>query len=99
MTNSSPRATSTPASKSRRASYRSRRIASVAALTAVALGFIFANPGSYEPTDDPVSATAPDHNASAEETPPISNPSDNTAPTGPPLQIHLSPSTFSNSSL
>lgn len=83
MTNSSPRATSAPASKSRRASYRSRRIASVAALTAVALGFIFANPGSYEPTDDPVSATAPDHNASAEETPPISNPPDNTAPANP----------------
>lgn len=83
MTNSSPRAASAPAPKSRRASYRSRRIASIAALTAVAIGFIFANPGSYEPTDDPVSATAPDHNASAEETPPISNPSDNTTPTDP----------------
>lgn len=83
MTNSSPRAASAPAPKSRRASYRSRRIASVAALTAVALGFIFANPGSYEPADDPVSATAPDHNASAEETPSISNPPDNTAPANP----------------
>lgn len=83
MTNSSPRAASAPAPKSRRASYRSRRIASVAALTAVALGFIFANPGSYEPADDPVSATAPDYNASAEETPLISNPSDNTAPANP----------------
>lgn len=40
-----------------RATYRSRRIAAIAALVAAGLGLIIANPNSYEPTfDEPVSA-------------------------------------------
>lgn len=64
---------STTLENSRRATFRSRRIASVAALTALALGFIFTNPSSYEPTDNPASATAPGDNASASPASPASS--------------------------
>lgn len=53
-----------PGSPSRRTTYRSRRIAAVAAFVTAAIGFVFANPNSYEPILDDFSSTA-----SAEEQP------------------------------
>lgn len=79
-------------SSSRRTTYRSRRIAVVAAFVTAAIGFIFANPNSYEPILDDLGNTA-----SAEEQPTSSGSvSDNSPATTPtpssknvPLAIDL----------
>lgn len=60
-------------SASRHATYRSRRIATVVAFIAVAIGFIFANPNSYEP--------ASSNDANAEEQPISSEPVSENNPT------------------
>lgn len=60
-------------SAGRRATYRSRRIATVVAFIAAAIGFIFANPNSYEP--------ASSNDANAEEQPTASGPVSENNPT------------------
>lgn len=58
-----------------RATYRSRRIATIVALLAAVIGFIFANPSSYEPVfNDEASAEAPAPDNPIENVP--DNPSD-----------------------
>lgn len=61
-------------STSRRATYRSRRIATVVAFIAATIGFIFTNPNSYEPASS-------NDTASAEEQPTASGPVSENNPT------------------